>query len=133
MYSTWRIRCLTLTWALGAYFTLLTHVEAGFIFAKPETVSQNALLEADSSTSKPSPHTPIPHRVNRAATETAPSSGMSSPTTVVTHSVTSAYASNPTYQIDLSPHLTTRLSQDNRVWLPPPFSTGIFRPPRYLV
>ncbi len=61
-------------------------------------------------------------------------SGMSGPSTV--HSITNggaAHAMLPTTLIDIPTQLITQLGPEGRVWLPPPFSTGVFRPPRFVV
>ena len=118
------------------YFTIGTKAEAGFITADPNTVSADPLgvdeMESAKSSSQPA-ETPIPPAYKNPQAETAPTSGMSSPSTVTSiSSGGAAYADLSAPLIDLPCPLIARLGPESPVWLPPPFSSGVFRPPRFV-
>lgn len=77
---------------------------------------------------QPAPDRPEIKRLDEEAANLETSGGMSG-TVVVTSggSPPPAILSSAT---DVAPRMVSRLAPERRVWLPPPFFTGVFRPPR---
>jgi hypothetical protein len=121
-------------WLLSAAGT----AEAGFIAA---SVDRDASALAGTSSMAPSDDTPgrrlpIAEQLERQAALASPFAPAS--TGSAGAPVTSASSSGPPVA-DLPPvavtppsGLVTRLAVDRDEWLPPPFLSGIFRPPRFV-
>lgn len=126
---------LSIAFGVVVFSTLSQTAEAGFFVSEAEIFSKSPLpkaIEPSDSSQKPDPSIPIPRRVQETWADDAPISGMSSPSTSSTLiQGGGAIAVLSTNLIDSSTQLITQLGPEGRVWLPPPFSTGVFRPPRY--
>ena len=105
---------------------------AGFLTADPFVVAEFRDNAASSTPvdDESLPTVPWVQQHQRKALANAPAnSGMSGAAGISGPSHAPA-AALPVVLPDTSAQLSARLHVEERAWLPPPFSTGVFRPPR---
>jgi hypothetical protein len=125
----------TLAIVTGCWLASAASAEAGFIAASVDLeANSNGLLSSMSGSEHPSPVSPalelLVQRQAAWANPFAPSSTGSAGAPSNLGSSGGPPAADLPVAAAAPSGLVTRLAAEREVWLPPPFLTGIFRPPR---